>query len=656
MKALKALAPNAIFILDESHNASGDSSRAWRLGPLLESAAGVFYSSATWAKRADNTGIYFKTSLGNAAASMEELAETMKGGGLPLLQAASAMLVADGQILRRERSFEGIEYDTKINFETEERDRRLADNYTTGLRSITMVGDAIRIAAEAINAALRKAVSKVIAQGGSRPFLRDKVESTNFSSKIHNLISQYLLAIKTEAGIVQSIEAIKRGEKVVVGLEKTMESALEDVKKAGYPFTFNGLLRAYLDKMKVIKTSREDSFTISGEPNPKYVQRTNTELIKIVPEITIDPLGGERIVGVKQDVVEELMRRASWDRFEATQEEIDGLDLADMPLSPIDELRRRVEQAGFKTGEITGRKTVLRARGVAANRDKSEMGQKGQLRSMRQFNDEDLDLLIINQSGATGISLHASEKFKNQSPRRMILLQAPLDINTFMQMLGRIFRSGQVGGPSSSKYTILQTALPAEFRPATIRSKKLAALNANTTSNVESAVSEGAKQDEAEDLFNRYGDEVVFRYLANNLSFAAEIARTWKGQFFLWYRNASRPLQPFLRNRRHYPHPQHLRHHVLPGHRRTSVPGNDPRRPLLWPRPHPPTSHQRGSRSRPRNQHRPRHPRMLPRKKSQTDGDARSSPGPSTRPSPGAGTPSIPSRTASPSRPAPIRP
>jgi hypothetical protein len=79
--------------------------------------------------------------------------------------------------------------------------------------------------------------------------------------------------------------------------------------------------------------------------------------------------------------------------------------------------------------------------------------------------------------------------------------------NEFMQTLGRIHRSGQVANP---EFILLQTALPAEKRPAAILGKKMSMLNANTTSNAKTDVSEG---NAAIDIFNQYGDEMAYKVL-----------------------------------------------------------------------------------------------------------------------------------------------
>jgi hypothetical protein len=68
-------------------------------------------------------------------------------------------------------------------------------------------------------------------------------------------------------------------------------------------------------------------------------------------------------------------------------------------------------------------------------RPDDELGTAGKGRTIAGFNNGKLDVVILNRSGATGVSLHASEKFKNQNPRRMIIAQAAKNIDEFMQVL-----------------------------------------------------------------------------------------------------------------------------------------------------------------------------------------------------------------------------
>ncbi|MDZ7648420.1 MAG: strawberry notch C-terminal domain-containing protein [Cytophagales bacterium] len=132
----------------------------------------------------------------------------------------------------------------------------------------------------------------------------------------------------------------------------------------------------------------------------------------------------------------------------------------------------------------------------------------------RQFNNNEVDVLLINQSGSTGASAHAiitpkvaKEKVKQ---RVMIVLQAELDINTEVQKRGRINRTGQINKPI---YDYVNSAIPAEKRLMMMLQKKLKSLDANTTSNQKSST----KILDVPDFLNKYGDRIVAEYLKENV-------------------------------------------------------------------------------------------------------------------------------------------
>jgi hypothetical protein len=91
--------------------------------------------------------------------------------------------------------------------------------------------------------------------------------------------------------------------------------------------------------------------------------------------------------------------------------------------------------------------------------------------------------MILNQAGSTGLSACTlREKYKDQRQRHMMIAQAEGNIDTHMQMLGRVHRTGQVVVPT---YSQLVADIPAEKRPAAVLAKKMASLNANTTASRE---------------------------------------------------------------------------------------------------------------------------------------------------------------------------
>jgi len=552
MAALKRIAPKALIVLDESHLASGKSTTGYRFGDLLRNLSRVYYSSATFAKRPENMGIYFKTRLGQmSGGNLDSLIELMEAGGVPAMQVASSMLAEDGQYMRRERGFEGVGFRTHINTASETRDRQLADSYTTGLREIVHVQDAMQRAANAVNAMLAAIGKKY----GIPQAQQARLESSNFSAKLHNLIRQYLLAIKANSVADMAIDAIKNGHpdekgvvkrrKVVVAVDNTMESVIESVVSGGFQPSFIGALGHYLNQMRDFYTggafNRELAFRVTDEAPEQFKNTTDEDLRRGAVITTTNEETGERVLSINEPVVQEMVRRAMSGVMKKAQDVIRGLDLGGMPLSPIDAMRQRVEEAGIKTDEITGRKLGLTADGKTYERTAKEI--KDKIAVLDRFNNKDTDFVVINQSGSTGISMHASEKFKNKTPRLMIVAQANLDINEYMQMLGRIHRSGQIANPD---FVDFQTALAAEKRPAAVRGRKMAMLNANTTSNAESEVSGGGAQDA--DLFNEYGDEVVHKYLRDNPRLADQIALSWPKLYGGVDGNALLPLGDFIQD------------------------------------------------------------------------------------------------------------
>ena len=527
-RALESLTARrkTLVMMDESHLGAGASIQGMRLRKILASPnLRAYYSSATFAKRADAMPLYFKTNLRKAAGSAEELLAVFESGGVVMQQVASSMLAKDGQYIRRERSFEGIPFETRINTNTESRDRKLANEYTRGLRGILDMSNRIDEATKSMN--------KIMVRIGKRMNVPTiKMEGAEFSSQIHNFVKQYLFAIKAEAAAEQTIKAIKEGyetkdgtvkkHKVIIAVENTMEGPIKSLDAQGQSLDFTNLLLNTLNGLRKIKTGGTESngtatyFTINRDPQPEFLRMSQGELegrlVRVVAQT--DSSGATTQVGVvNEPVAEELFRRLANSQFIETEDEIKGLELGGMPLSPIDYIRQKAEAAGIRTGEITGRSMGIDSEGNTYLRDPKDISKRGQLEILNQFNNTDLDLMIINASGSTGISAHADENFDNLAPRMMIIAQPHLDINEFVQTLGRIFRSGQVEDP---RYMLLQTALPAEKRPAAITAGKMASLNANTTSNVDNEVSEAGN---SVDIFNEYGDAVVWRFLADNPQF-----------------------------------------------------------------------------------------------------------------------------------------
>ena len=91
----------------------------------------------------------------------------------------------------------------------------------------------------------------------------------------------------------------------------------------------------------------------------------------------------------------------------------------------------------------------------------------------------------------------------------MMIVQPDLNIDVFMQTLGRVFRTGQVVPP---KYEFVLSDIPSERRPAAVLGKKMASLNANTTASAKGTQS----FDNIPDFLNSYGTQAAFEVLSED--------------------------------------------------------------------------------------------------------------------------------------------
>ncbi|WP_052050817.1 strawberry notch C-terminal domain-containing protein [Leptolyngbya sp. KIOST-1] len=491
---LRRMAPNAILILDEAHQAGG-SKGGWKeaglpdradfVRELIDLSSGVFYSSATYAKRADVMDLYARrTDLRLGVSSMTALENILTRGGVPLQQIVASKFVASGQMLRRERSYEGISFQAK----TVPVDRVVADDFSAAMRAIK---DFDRAKQKAVKAIGNEAKAEAKALGEDGAIGEVGARSTNFTSLMHNCIEQGLLAQKADATVQEAISALQRDEKPVITVANTMGSFIEDYAESqdlspgdGMNLSFGDLLERYLERSRdvVVTDYRGHSTRL---------------------RLSDDQLGGDAVLA-----------------YEEALDCIRESDFSSIPISPIDYIEQQLERSGYRVTEVTGRKSGIEYGSDGTMAYKVRLGEettaKGKIDAVARFNAGDADVILLNCSGSTGISLHASEKFADQRPRHMIVAQAERDINVFMQMLGRVHRTGQVALPN---YTLLMGDLPAEKRPGAILCRKMASLNANTTAARETDISLNT----VVDFMNPYGEQVVTELLADDPELNAKL-------------------------------------------------------------------------------------------------------------------------------------
>ncbi len=419
-----------------------------------------------------------KTAMSEANLSKEDLVESIARGGVALQEILSSQLVQEGQIFCSERSMDGVEVNWVVLEYYSQEHFAIADICTEIIRDIIyfqktfIEGKVSEMDKEVASAGLEVEGRKGTKSGG--------VDNTPYFSKIFNVINQMLFSIKVKPVADRAIMRLKECKKVVVAFSSTMGSFVEQ----------------------------------SGAANGDTINADFTEVLRNglegVLRITIKLPNGES--SYKSISLNELGEDAK-NFYRAIEKKIE-VGVAGISISPIDVLAQRLQKAGYRVAEITGRKYELQVNektmeGLVLNRKKENVSE-----AFRKFNDNEIDVLLVNQSGSTGASAHAivTEKVKaaQVKQRWMIVLQPELDINTEIQKRGRINRTGQILKPG---YDYMSSAIPAEKRLMMMLQKKLKSLDANTSSNQKQSE---ATINIADDFLNKYGDALMDDYLLEN--------------------------------------------------------------------------------------------------------------------------------------------
>ncbi|MBD1853444.1 hypothetical protein H6F87_26380 [Cyanobacteria bacterium FACHB-502] len=557
---IETIAPNATFVLDECDLGGGASGPT---PPLTEkdrqralmgqdirsvstfltqsvlpySDAYVLLSATAFKDPFVMTRLlYSKSEIKETGIDREALAERLVAQGIPGQQDFTNKLALSGELVRLEKSMEGITFQTEavpVNLEAVDAASRITSK-------IVQFDRAKQEAVEVLRDMYAGAGSAIQGSDGSAG--TPSVDSTNFTSTAFNFQQQFLFFLKAEAVADRAIESIEAGRKPGIIFFNTMQAAIEthlDNKREDI-------------EQEVLQELQEEN---GGEPVPdeqvQEVARTRYhEWLRgePAPEITLNlgdllerQLDRSRMVTIK-DAYGERRRHYLTDeelgsRAVALDNEIrllcQNTDWGDIKISGVDAVLQRVEAAGYTIAEMSGRSLGIdysgdtpRFREVdASNRDVRAAAKNG-------FNNGENDALITNIT--TGWAGHASRGVRDQRQRETILAQAHPDGNKLVQSLGRFNRVGQVdpsqhepdwtdsnGNPGWGEVQGNHGIPPAfglpimtmvyadgvayEERITANINRKMASLNANTTGSRNSGVNLGDV-----DFLNPYGDQVAW--------------------------------------------------------------------------------------------------------------------------------------------------
>ncbi|MDH0342032.1 strawberry notch C-terminal domain-containing protein [Chromobacterium haemolyticum] len=492
---ISEMAKGRALLLDEAHNAAGESNTGHNIGLAIDVADYVVYSSATAMKAGKNVMLY--SELFPNTVDMGSLPETLATGGEVLQEVLSGMLARDGVFVRREHDLSNLTFRTITDSAREERNRELSDKLAEILEYMNYIAGDINQLVNERNKEIKKLLESIPEQ--ERKGNRMGAINVNFGSRLFAIYRQFMMALKTDLAAERAIQALEDGKKPVIVLENTMESLLSEVVLRNRPDILDADDMA--DGTNIAAMLQGDVFLEEGLTFRDVLSRMLNRLTYYCEttrygEVTKVPI-------TSAEAMETIAL-------------IDGLiaDFPDLPVSPLDDIRQRIAAAGFVCDELSGRKTQIVERDgrlVATT-----MAERPKPQIVKDFVTGSTDGLLLTRAGSTGISLHASEKFPDQRQRVMIELQSAADVNVRVQFFGRVNRKGQTSSP---EIETLSSGLIGEARPIAMQNAKLRKLSANTTANQDNA----ALDRTVPDFINAIGDEVAYRFLEANPSIARRL-------------------------------------------------------------------------------------------------------------------------------------
>lgn len=467
-KAVKTSA----FMLDESHNASGEISQTGlNLMHCVLNANSVVYSSATFARGQKNMNIYRRILPDNM--DVAALQSTLEAGGEAAQEALSAMLAEDGVLIRREHDLSMLTFDSRIDNINKSRNEEYADKLAEILLAMTWLSRESRIISEALS---EETIAAMEASNvGGDIATAGLIKRSPIGSNIYQVMRSFLSILTTDLAINEAIDAMKKGQKPVFVVEKTMES---DLDRRIETARVNGVLKELPDGDLIMKA-------------PVFADILRDRLFAML-RVSVDE------IDIKLDERPEIRPI-----IEQINNLIDAFP--DMPTSPIDLIKAGVVNAGYNISEISGRKKSVKYL-PDGNILISNISKNNRKNARHEFNNGNSHAIILTVAGNAGISLHDSKRFLNRGQRVLIEVEVPEDVIVRQQFFGRVNRNGQVSYPVIST---LSSGLPAQNRSLALQNNKLRRMSANITANRDNAAITKA----IPDILNEVGNEVAYRML-----------------------------------------------------------------------------------------------------------------------------------------------
>lgn len=399
---------NGWLLLDEAHNAAGESAVGERMEELVKASAGTVFASATFAKHEANLNLY-KPVLALPAPAQRLLKLALAGDDGRLREALTQQMARAGRLVRREHP--PVPPPKPVWVEMTDERRQSVEAFSQAWRCIFDAAHAftqLRAVRESVWLALGAALSRSV--------------------------REFSLQLKTDALVELIDRKIGEDKKVVVVVDTTMEAAL----------------RAAL-------TPSEDDDEGFREGEDQWEDDGAVEGAKAAPPQMVrqgdgpPPMWRDRLLAI----LESVCPTSAWEGVahsaaDAARQAHNQCKLAleklpDWDLAPLDRVRRQMDERLIPCGELSGRQTrlILNPSGwEVINRNDPDRNEV-----VRAFNAGELDVMFVTRAGCAGISLHAGRTFEDQRVRCLVEWDIAANPVNRVQFWGRVRRKDQVVEP-----------------------------------------------------------------------------------------------------------------------------------------------------------------------------------------------------------------
>jgi hypothetical protein len=533
------IAPNCIFVLDESHKAAGDGNVGKNMSSVLSLCSGVMFASATYSKVPKSLMMYIPhTDIVESAVRPKTIVDAVKDNGEVVQEYIAGLLVKSGQMIRRQRTFDGCDVSYKyINDKPKEHYYKMYDTLMELYNEIEEFSNS-DLYKEAKNNAIHRYAQlegvQIVDYNDKKPTKKEDKEDW----ERRNANKYYVDFTTTNAlkGRFQWVENLLFSLKSVFVAEQVIE--LLNTKKEVEYIENNKISKIQTNYKPVIalRNTGESALRLLGYENGQKLSKSENDYAKtlihigkslITSTLTFSPCVNnkqEKIV-INDATIFDTDFNDLGTRYHKLLKDLSNAT-SGLPLSPIDAIVDIIESTirpewdkqysgnkYYAVEEITKRslnvKKIKDDEFIVTIPTKKTIVNK-----VLNFNNGNSDVIIINTSGSTGLSIHSNSKFVDKRPRVMLIQQVELDVNTEVQKWGRINRTGQVNKPA---YRYIVSPIPTEIRKLMMLRRKLRSLDANTSGNAKQSSTQSEILDKEgnpiEDMTNKYGYQVLLDFL-----------------------------------------------------------------------------------------------------------------------------------------------